>query len=509
MSLKNQKKVMLIILDGFGMRKEKSFNSIENASMPNWDYYKSTYAFGTIEASGERVGLPASQFGNSEVGHLNIGAGRIVRQDITRIDAAIENGEFFTNQVFIDAITASSTNTLHIIGLLSDGGVHCHINHIIALIQLTHKLGKKVLIHALLDGRDVPPQSALIYLKDLENLIAKYPDVKIATIGGRYYAMDRDKRYERIELGYKAIVLGESEIHRESAIDAVESSYRLGITDEFVKPTIIGDYSGFQSGDSVIFANFRADRAMQLTDAITNENFTHFKCLNSIKLAGFVTMTNYDPNFKVSVAYDKILLKNTLGEVIANHNLKQLRIAETEKYPHVTYFFSGGTKRLYLNEEQILINSPREVATYDLKPEMSLPEVTIKLMDAIKSEKYDLIVTNFANGDMVGHTGDFNAAIKSVEAIDIALGQIIPEMQKVGGEVIIIADHGNCEEMFDIKVNQPHTQHTTNVVPFLYIGRFATILPGGALEDVAPSILALMEIDKPVEMTGKNLIILN
>jgi 2,3-bisphosphoglycerate-independent phosphoglycerate mutase len=505
-SVQIAKKVLLIILDGFGLRSESQYNAISQAAKPNWDYYTKNYAFGAIDASSIAVGLPKGQFGNSEVGHLNIGAGRLVRQDISRIDAAIEDKSFLVNPAFNLAIKNAKSGNFHIMGLLSDGGVHSHINHILALIDLVSIANniKHVWVHVFLDGRDTAPQSAVRFLEQLNANLHKNPKAKIATCSGRYYAMDRDKRYERLELAYNAIMWAKGS-PAFNIIDSVKQSYAQGINDEFVKPMVCDGYDGVYSGDSIIFANFRSDRAALLTDAITNTRFDAFKT-KEVKLGCFVTMTRYDPRFNVDTAFPMVNISNTLGEYLSALGLKQLRIAETEKYPHVTYFFNGGKKQASVGEDWILVDSPRDVATYDEKPEMSLPEVTKQLVLAIESEKYDVIVTNFANGDMVGHTGNFNAAILAVEALDRALGQVIPAMLQHGGEVLVIADHGNCENMFDKNINQPHTQHTTNLVPCLYIGRRAHIISSGALKDVAPTLLNMAGILKPSEMEGHSLI---
>lgn len=498
--------VLLIILDGFGIRSDPGANAILAAKMPNWDRYVEKYAFGVIDASGASVGLPDGQFGNSEVGHLNIGAGRVVLQDITRIDADIMNHKFFHNPVLINAINKTASGNLHIMGLLSDGGVHSHIQHILALLQLanTGVNLKNIWLHLFLDGRDTPPQSAAKYIEQLNQLMVNMPKVKVATVSGRYYAMDRDKRYDRLQLAYDAIVLAKSNFIASDPLSALKQSYARSENDEFVKPYVMDGYRGFADGDSCIFANFRADRAVQLTDAIINTN--HQLSQAPVKLSAFVTMTKYSDQFDAAVAYQPIVIHNTLGEYIANLGLHQLRIAETEKYPHVTYFFNGGGNIPNKNEDRVIVASPRDVATYDQKPEMSLPEVSAKLEAAILARKYDFIITNFANCDMVGHSGILSAAIKAAEAIDVALRQVVAAMQKIGGEVLVIADHGNCEEMFDYASDQPHTQHTKNLVPCLYIGRNAKIKPGGTLQDVAPTLLAMAGLDKPLEMTGHSLI---
>lgn len=502
------KKVLLIILDGFGIRADADFNSVANANKPNIDKYIQDYASGSINASEEFVGLPKGQFGNSEVGHLNLGAGRIVRQDITKIDYEISTGDFNRNKAFLDAFNNTPTGDIHIMGLLSDGGVHSHQNHIYELIKLANAQAnvRKIWIHAFLDGRDTPPQSALTFIHQLEKVIYANPKAQIATVTGRYYAMDRDKRWDRVELAYNAIVRAVGDKSHATPSSAINVSYDAGVMDEFVKPTVFNGYAGMRTGDSVIFANFRSDRAVQLTQALTDAKFDNFK-LAYLKLANFVSMTRYNDKISCLVAYPPTAIKNTLGEFISNSGLKQLRIAETEKYPHVTYFFNGGEQQPFAGEERILIDSPKDVATYDLKPEMSLPLVADKLIQAIESEQYPLIITNFANGDMVGHTGNLDAGIKAVEALDRYVHVVVEAMLAHGGEVLIVADHGNCEEMFDYVAKQPHTQHTTNLVPCIYIGRPATIRTGGALEDVAPTLLAMMGIQQPSDMTGRSLII--
>ncbi|MCX8514625.1 MAG: 2,3-bisphosphoglycerate-independent phosphoglycerate mutase [Burkholderiales bacterium] len=502
-----KKKILLIILDGFGLSDAQNFNAIKNANMPNWQYLTEHYAFGKIDASSQAVGLPAGQFGNSEVGHLNIGAGRVVLQDITRIDNSIADGSFFSNAVILKNLAATTTKTAHIMGLLSDGGVHSHIEHILALLTLAQQQQNimQIYVHVFLDGRDTSPQSAAKYLHILEQFIAQNHKIRIATISGRFYAMDRDNRFDRILLAYNAIMLAKSDYQANNYKEVLTKEYSQNIFDEFIHPHVIAGYTGVKSGDSMIFANFRSDRALQLTDAIVNPEYSHFE-RSRVQLASFITMTTYDKRFNLDVAFAQNLVPNNLGEFLASLHYKQLRIAETEKYPHVTYFFNGGNKDPYKGETRILIPSPRNVATYDQQPEMSLPQVTAELITAITSNEYDFIITNFANGDMVGHTGDYGAAIKAVEALDLAIGKVITAMQENNGEVLIIADHGNCEEMYDFKAQQPHTQHTTNLVPFLYIGRKAKIKANGALKDVAPSLLGLNEIVPPPEMTGNNLI---
>jgi 2,3-bisphosphoglycerate-independent phosphoglycerate mutase len=430
-----------------------------------------------------------------------------VRQDITKIDYAIETGEFNHNEALNTALNATSTNTVHIMGLLSDGGVHAHTQHIYQLIKLAAENStiKHIWLHAFLDGRDTPPQSAEKYLLELEQVLQQYPQAKLATISGRYYAMDRDKRWDRIELAYQTLVNAKSTQVYTNQFVALQEAYANNIYDEFVVPSSFNNYSGMHDGDSVIFANFRSDRAIQLSQALIDPNFNGFS-RQLINLASYVTMTRYTTSLDCLIAFPPVAIKNTLGEYISNLGLKQLRIAETEKYPHVTYFFNGGEQQPFTNETRILINSPKEVATYDLKPEMSLPQVADELIKAINSQEYDLIIANFANGDMVGHTGNYAASIKAVEALDLYLGKVVEAMQQQNGEVLIVADHGNCEEMFDYTAKQPHTQHTTNLVPCIYIGKAATIRQGGSLQDVAPTLLAMLSLNQPQEMTGTSLI---
>lgn len=502
------KKVLLIILDGFGLRKNSDFNAVSHANKPNLDYYMANYAHGEINASEEFVGLPKGQFGNSEVGHLNLGAGRVVRQDISKIDYDISIGEFQKNRAFLKAFTDTPTGDVHIMGLLSDGGVHSHQNHIFELIKLANQDSsvRKIWVHAFLDGRDTPPQSALKYISDLESVIYNNPKAKIATVEGRFYAMDRDKRWDRVELAYNSIAFAIGNDEFLCPKDAINASYKNGINDEFFKPCIFNNYAGIRSGDSIIFANFRSDRAVQLTQVLTDSNFEGFQ-RNIIPLAHMVTMTKYNDKINSLVAYPPAKIKNTLGEHLAILGLKQLRIAETEKYPHVTYFLNGGEQQPFVGEDRVLVDSPKDVATYDLKPEMSLPLVSEKIVEAISSNKYDVIITNFANGDMVGHSGNLEASIKAVEALDKYVGVVVDAMKRADGEVLIVADHGNCEEMFDYESQQPHTQHTTNLVPCIYIGRKAHIRIGGSLQDVSPTLLTMMSAVIPDDMTGNSLVV--
>ncbi|TDR81579.1 phosphoglycerate mutase [Paludibacterium purpuratum] len=496
---------MLLIMDGFGYRPEGDDNAILHARAPHWKALCAKYAFGTIEASEHSVGLPAGQFGNSEVGHLNIGAGRIVQQDISRIDCDIEAGTFEQNPTLQEAFRQAHNGTLHVMGLLSDGGVHSHENHIHAVLRAAQRAGvQRVAMHAFLDGRDTPPQSARRYLERLDAVLADIPVARLASMTGRYWAMDRDKRWERVETAYRLLVDGAGEFHAETGLAALEAAYQRGENDEFVKPTAIGAKTVMADGDSVLFMNFRADRARQLVSALTDARFDGFKARQP-KFAYFATLTRYGEEYPQPTLYAPQTIKNGLGEYLAGLGLHQLRIAETEKYPHVTYFFNGGEEQVYPGEDRILVPSPK-VATYDLQPEMSAPQVADHIVEAIASNKYDAIICNFANGDMVGHTGNFDAAVRAVEALDSCIARCVDAMLAAGGEVVISADHGNCEKMYDAVNGQPHTQHTTNQVPFLYIGRAAHIRAGGALRDIAPSMLSIMGLDKPAEMTGESLI---
>lgn len=498
--------VLLLILDGFGHRLEGEDNAILHANTPNLTSLRQRYPYGVIEASEGFVGLPSGQFGNSEVGHLNIGAGRIVQQDISRIDCDIEAGTFGNNQTIQQAIKhAKQGNALHVLGLLSDGGVHSHENHIHSLIREAGAHGvEKIYVHAFLDGRDTPPRSAETYLKRLDDVLASVPQARLVSVTGRYWAMDRDKRWERLEPAYQAVVEGKGLFQAQTGLEALANAYTRDENDEFVKATVIGNPVAMEDGDVAIFMNFRADRARQLTTALTAAGFDGFTARQP-KLAYFATLTSYGEAYSNPVAYPPQKISNGFGEYLSGLGLNQLRIAETEKYPHVTYFFNGGEEAVYSGEDRILVPSPK-VATYDLQPEMNAPEVTDKIVAAIESGKYHAIICNYANGDMVGHTGNFPAAIKAVETLDTCLARCVEAMQSIGGEVLITADHGNCEMMHDNLHHQPHTQHTLNKVPFLYVGRKARIKEGGSLKDISPSLLAIMGLDKPSEMTGQSLI---
>jgi len=505
--------VILLILDGFGYREDSQDNAVSLANTPNLDALKRDYVNTLINASEHYVGLPDGQMGNSEVGHLNIGAGRVVFQDFERINNSIETGEFFKLPALTEAIDELKSNdkALHIFGLLSDGGVHSHQAHIEAMLEMAAKRGlSKVYVHAFLDGRDTPPVSAKPYITALENKISSLNIGKIASVSGRYYSMDRDKRWDRVEPAYNMIMEGVAAFTEPSALEALEKAYARGENDEFVQCTAIRDTDEapirLEDGDSVIFMNFRSDRARQLTDALLNDDFDGFERKQVPQLSHYFTLTQYDQKqTKATPVFAPFTVKNTFGEHLQNLGLTQLRIAETEKYPHVTFFFNGGEEAIFKGEDRILVPSP-DVATYDLQPEMSAVEVTDNLVDVIKAKKYDAIICNFANCDMVGHTGMLEAAIKAVETLDTCIGRVVEAMQSIGGEVIITADHGNAELMQDYDNNQPHTQHTTNLVPMIYVGRQANIKEGGALSDLAPTLLNMMGVSQPDEMTGKNLI---
>lgn len=502
------KPVLLLILDGYGYRPDSQDNAIVAAKKPHLDQIFAEHPWTLINASDKFVGLPSGQFGNSEVGHLNIGAGRVVLQDISRIDVDVAEKTIGQNAILKTAIETAIKNdkTLHIMGLISDGGVHSHENHIHALIESAAAAGaRKIAVHAFLDGRDTPPRSAETYLARLQ-AVCDQSGARIASVTGRYWAMDRDKRWERLEPAYAAIVEGQGQFYANSAEEALKAAYARNENDEFVKATVIYNPARMEDGDAVVFMNFRADRARQLTTALIDPAFDGFKARQP-KFAYFCTVTSYGDQYSCPAAYTKEKVKNGLGEYLAAQGLKQLRIAETEKYPHVTFFFSGGEETPALGEDRILIPSPK-VATYDLQPEMSAREVAAKVVEAIESRQYAAIICNFANCDMVGHTGVFEAAVKAVETLDACVGQCVAAMQAHGGEVLITADHGNCEQMFDHAAGQAHTQHTTGLVPFIYVGRKARLAPEGegALKDIAPSLLAMMGLPQPNEMTGKSLI---
>jgi 2,3-bisphosphoglycerate-independent phosphoglycerate mutase len=501
------KPVLLLILDGWGHRDDPADNAIAQAQLPNWRRLLADCPHTLVHTSGMQVGLPDGQMGNSEVGHMNLGAGRIVYQDLTRIDAAIRDRSFFDNPELLAACDAAIGNdaTLHLFGLLSPGGVHSHEDHIFAMLRLAAQRGvPRVAVHAFLDGRDTPPRSAEPSLRLLQALCAELGNAHVHSVGGRYYAMDRDQRWDRVELAYRAIASAQSEFRATDAVAALHAAYARGENDEFVKPTVIDGGAPMRAGDAVVFMNFRADRARQISSVFVRDDFAGF-ARERIALARYVCLTEYDASLPAPVAFGPDSLANTLPEVLAAHRLSQLRIAETEKYAHVTFFFSGGREQQWPGEERILVPSPK-VATYDLKPEMSCPEVTDKLVEAIRTQRYDVIVCNLANPDMVGHTGDLQAAIRAAQAIDVALGRIRAALESVGAEMLLTADHGNLEMMRDEATGQAHTAHTTGPVPLVYLGRRARLAPDGALKDVAPSLLHLLGLAQPLEMKGRNLV---
>jgi 2,3-bisphosphoglycerate-independent phosphoglycerate mutase len=500
---------LLVILDGFGYRTDTRDNAIAAANTPVWDRWWREAPHTLISGSGLDVGLPEGQMGNSEVGHMSLGSGRIVYQAITRIDKAIADGDFAKNPAYIGTIdqAVSAGKAVHIMGLLSPGGVHSHQDHIFAAIRLAADRGAETIyLHAFLDGRDTPPQSAQPSLEAADRLFAELGKGRIASVHGRYWAMDRDHRWDRVEKSYRLLTEGAAEHHEASAIAALDAAYARGENDEFVAPTAIGEAVAMQDGDAVLFMNFRADRARQLSYALTADDFDGFT-RHARPAIHLVTTSEYASNIDCPVAFPPEHISDSLGEVVAAHDLTQLRIAETEKYAHVTFFFSGGREAEFPGETRTLIQSP-DVATYDLKPEMSAPELTDALVKAIEAHEYDLIVVNFANGDMVGHTGDYAAAIKAVEALDSCLGRLETAILANGGQALVTADHGNCEQMVDYDSGQPHTQHTTEPVPLVYIGERNVELAaqGGILADVSPTILDMMGLDKPAAMTGRSLL---
>ncbi len=507
-----RKPTALIILDGWGHRDPAEDNAISNAQTPFWDKLWQNQPRTLINTSGMFVGLPQGQMGNSEVGHMNLGAGRVVYQSLTRIDKDLQDGDFQHNEALCTAIDKATGNgkAVHIMGLLSPGGVHSHESHILAAAELAAARGaKEVYIHAFLDGRDMPPRSAR---PSLEKAAAKMKSLgvgRVATIVGRYFAMDRDNRWDRVETAYNAMTLGEAEFTFDDPVTALDQAYERGENDEFVKAThirVAGEPEGtINDGDAVLFMNFRADRAREMTRSFVEQDFDGFTRRKHSQLADFVMLTEYAADIKTSCAYPPEQLSNGLGEYMAAQGKTQLRIAETEKYAHVTFFFNGGMETPFEGEDRILVPSPN-VATYDLQPEMSAPEVTDKLVEAIKSGKYDLIVCNYANGDMVGHTGSLEAAIKAAECLDQCVQRVVEALNEVGGESLITADHGNCEQMADPESGQLHTSHTIGPVPLIYTGpRKVSLKDDGSLSDIAPTLLALMKVKQPQEMTGHNL----
>ncbi len=512
MNTKNLTK-LLVILDGWGHSETKENNAIAKAHTPVWDKFNQQFPHSLISTSGKEVGLPGKQMGNSEVGHLNLGAGRVVKQIFTRIHNEIENGDFFKNLILKNSLEYANDNkkAIHIMGLLSDGGVHSHEEQIHAMLAMTKKYGcREVYLHLFADGRDCAQKSAKRYIQKLEDKIGALGVGEIASVIGRYFSMDRDNRWGRVRCAYELIAKGKGKFLAESATNAVDLAYARGETDEFIQATSIKVPTKIKKGDVLIFMNYRADRARQITQAFTEENFQGFSRGTFIPTQ-FVCLTEYKKDFNLPVAYPSTKLNNVLGKYLSNLGMTQLRIAETEKYAHVTFFLNGGVDRPFYGEDRVLVPSPN-VDTYDLQPEMSAFELTDELIEHIESQKYNLIICNFANTDMVGHSGKLDAAIKAVEAVDACLGIIYQAIDAIGGEILITADHGNAEQMFNIETGEVHTAHTNNPVPLLFIGnRDATIAkPGiGSLSDIAPTLLTMLDIEQPEEMTGKSLLTFN
>ncbi len=500
--------VLLLILDGWGHRAATEWNAIAQATLPNWQHLLQTCPHTVVDTHGLHVGLPDDQMGNSEVGHMNIGAGRVVYQDLTRIDQAIRDCSFAHNPALLAACATARDGggTLHLLGLLSPGGVHSHEDHLLAMLDLAAAQGvRRIAVHAFLDGRDTPPRSARASIERLTVKCAALPGAVVASVGGRYYGMDRDQRWERVAAAWSSIVDARAAHDVPDALAALESAYARGENDEFVQPTTIAGGVPVRDGDAVLFMNFRADRARQISTAFVRPDFDGFPRARVPGLGAFVSLTEYAADLAVdAVAFPPQSLSNSLGEFLGARGLRQLRIAETEKYAHVTFFLNGGREAPFPGEDRVLVPSPK-VATYDLQPEMSLPQLTDRLVDAIRAGTYDLIVCNIANGDMVGHTGIWRAALQAAEAVDQALGRIVDALRAVGGEALITADHGNLEQMLD-EAGQPHTQHTVGPVPLVYVGRPARLRAGGALKDLAPTVLALMGLPQPAEMTGHPLV---
>ena len=506
------KRVLLCIMDGWGISKNHpEFDATKLAHPVNVDRLEKEYPTISIHADGQYVGLPDGQMGNSEVGHLNLGAGRVVHQDLSRINRAIKDGSFFKNEKFLMAMNHAKENNsaLHIFGLVSTGGVHSSLEHLLALIKMAAENGlKKVYVHAFLDGRDTPPQSACTFLQPVEDELKKYGLPQVATIIGRFYIMDRDNRWDRVEKGYNALLLGEGE-HAASACEGVKASYERGDNDEFVLPTVIGgEESRIHDNDSIIFINFRPDRAREVSKALNFKDFDGFERKKVLKNLCYVTMTSYNEDFTFPVAFPKEHLTNILGDVLEANGVHQFRTAETEKYAHITFFFNGGIDEPQPHETRVLVPSPK-VATYDLQPEMSAPEVCDKLCAAIRSEKYDVIVINFANPDMVGHTGILEAAIKAVETVDTCVGKAVDAIKEVNGQLFICADHGNAEQLVDYETGAPFTAHTTNPVPFILVNADPSykLRENGCLADIIPTLIELMGMEQPAEMTGKSLLV--
>ena len=505
---------VLIVLDGWGHSETPDHNAILQALTPHWDDLWETAPHTLVSGSGIDVGLPADQMGNSEVGHMTIGAGRTIFQDLTRIDRAIEDNSFSQNPVFKSCFEIASDHRLHVMGLLSPGGVHSHENHFAEIIRMARQKNVEVILHAFLDGRDTPPQSAESSLSRFNQMLAKEGGGTSGSICGRYFAMDRDQRWDRTEAAYRMIAEGVSTFHAQNVTDALDAAYARGESDEFVQPTLIGDQNIVNNDDTILFMNFRADRARQLSTAFVDASFHHFPRNNQTKLRQFVTMTRYSEDLgldakdqSVRYAFGPQSIVNSIGEHLSKLGKTQLRIAETEKYAHVTFFFSGGRERPYPGEDRLLVPSPN-VATYDLQPEMAAQEITDNLIRVLEEDSFDFVVCNFANGDMVGHTGDFEAAKRAVETIDDCLGRIKRALEQSGSQCLITADHGNVEQMLDLKTRQRHTAHTSKRVPLVYVGRNPEQLaPNGTLADIAPTLLELMRTEVPQEMTGRSLLI--
>ncbi|WP_289027732.1 2,3-bisphosphoglycerate-independent phosphoglycerate mutase [uncultured Paraglaciecola sp.] len=505
-----KKTTALIILDGWGHREDLTSNAIAHANTPVLDGLCDSYTNTLISGSGMDVGLPPGQMGNSEVGHVNLGAGRVVYQDFTRVTKAIDDGDFYENPILTSNLDKAITQdkAIHVMGLLSAGGVHSHQDHIFALLTMAAKRGaKKLYLHAFLDGRDTPPRSAK---KPLEAADALFKDLgvgKTATLVGRYYAMDRDARWDRVEKAYNLIANATGSCAAENAIEALDASYARDENDEFMQATVIGDACPVEEGDSVFFMNFRADRAREISRPFVEVDFNEFPKSKHINVSAFVTLTQYAESIDAPSAYPPVPLVNVMGDWLAQNHKTQLRISETEKYAHVTFFYSGGREELYEGEERILIPSPK-VATYDLQPEMNSEELTNKLVEAIKSGKFDAIICNYPNGDMVGHTGNFDAAVKACEAVDSCIARIVEAIKENGGDCLITADHGNAEKMQDEQTGQAHTAHTSELVPFIHVGKKSIAREGGTLSDVAPTMLHLMGMPQPSEMTGTPIVTL-
>lgn len=502
-----RKPLVLMILDGWGSREDASDNAISRANTPGWDHLNAIGNYTEIETSGEFVGLPDGQMGNSEVGHMNIGAGRVVYQDFTRISLAVKDGSLQDNPALNKAIAASRdrSSTLHIMGLLSDGGVHSHEEHFLAIVKMAVESGAhQVKVHAFLDGRDTPPRSAAGSIAKMQACLDCYMNAGYATVTGRYFAMDRDQRWDRVNKAWNAITEGSGMFTSNSAGAALESAYARDENDEFVSPTVIDNYAGVQDNDAIIFVNFRADRARELSQAFTSTDFKGFE-RRQPQLSAFVCMTQYIEGLPADIAFPPVQLTGLLGECLSEHGLAQLRIAETEKYAHVTFFFNGGEETPSKGEKRLLVPSP-DVSTYDLQPEMNVDKLATELVKAIESDEFDVIICNVANPDMVGHTGSMAAAVAAIEAVDACLSKVYAAIEVVGGELMVTADHGNAEQMSDEETGQAHTAHTTNPVPLLHVGRPAIALAGGALKDIAPTMLYLLNLRAPDEMTGHSLL---